>query len=147
MPNISVNKPDKEQMQARLKELAEEISSDLSALEAEQSKELLGDFVCDLFAAVTERQRREARRQKQAEGIAAAKARGVRFGRARKPAPDNFDEVRQAWKDGKLSLREAADTCGLSKGTFYGMVTRREEADSRADQEMYQVLRTGPEMM
>lgn len=130
VPHVSMDKTDKELMQARLKELAEEISSDLSSLEAAQSKELLNDFVYDLFAAVTERQRREVRRRKQAEGIAAAKARGVRFGRARKPAPDNFDEVHQAWKDGKLSLREAADTCGVSKGTFYGMVVRREEADN-----------------
>lgn len=132
MPQVYMDKPDKEQIQAWLKELAEEISSDLSSLETAQSKELLNDFVYDLFAAVTEQQRREARRQRQAEGIAAAKARGVRFGRARKPAPDNFDEVHQAWKDGKLSLREAADTCGVSKGTFYGMVVRREEADSCA---------------
>lgn len=132
MPQGFMDQPDKEQMRAWLKDLAEEISSDLSSLETAQSKELLNDFVYDLFAAVTEQQRREARRRRQAEGIAAAKARGVRFGRARKPAPDNFDEAHQAWKDGKLSLREAADTCGLSKGTFYGMVVRREEADGQA---------------
>lgn len=132
MPQVYMDTPDKEQIQAWLKDLAEEISSDLSSLETAQSKELLNDFVYDLFTAVTEQQRREARRQRQAEGIAAAKARGVRFGRARKPAPDNFDEVHQAWKDGKLSLREAADTCGVSKGTFYGMAVRREEADSCA---------------
>lgn len=132
MPQIYMDKPDKEQIQAWLKELAEEISSDLASLEAAQGRELLSGFVCDLFAAAAEQQRREARRRRQAEGIAAAKARGVRFGRARKPAPDNFDEVRQAWKDGKLSLREAADTCGVSRGTFYGMVTRREEVGGRA---------------
>ena len=129
MPYDSV-KSDKEQMQARLKELAEEISSDLSTLEIAQSKELLSDFVSDLFIAVTERQRREERRQKQAEGIAAAKAKGVRFGRTRKPVPDNFDAVQQAWRGRELSLREAADKCGLSQSTFYAMAVRKEQTES-----------------
>ena len=123
-------KPDKAQMQAKLKELAEEISSELSSLEAAQRKELLSDFVSDLFIAVAEQQRREERRQKQAEGIAAAKAKGVRFGRARKPVPDNFDEVHQAWRGRELSLREAADLCGLSQGTFYGMAVRKEQTEN-----------------
>ena len=57
------------------------------------SKELLGGFVSDLFLVVAEQRRRAERRQKQAEGIAAAKARGVRFGRPAIPCPDNFGEV------------------------------------------------------
>lgn len=129
MPYDSV-KPDKDQLRAKLKELAEEISADLSSLEAAQSKELLSDFVSELFLAVTEQQRRKERRQKQAEGIAAAKAKGVRFGRTRKPVPDNFDDVHQAWRDKTLSLREAADLCGLSQGTFYGMAVRKEQTES-----------------
>ena len=131
MPRAS-DKVDKEHLQTKLKMIAEEISSDLASLEMTESKELLSDFVSDLFVAATDRQRREERRQKQAEGIAAAKAKGVRFGRTRKPEPDNFNEARQAWRDGDLSLQKAADMCGLSRGTFYGMVVRREEAGDRA---------------
>ena len=127
MPRTAT-KTNKEQLQEKLKILALEISSDLSSLETAQSKELLSDFVSDLFLAATERQRKEERRQKQAEGIAAAKAKGVRFGRTRKPVPDNFDEVHQAWRDGEVSLQKAADMCGLSRGTFYGMAVRLEEA-------------------
>ena len=131
MPRTAT-KTNKEQLQEKLKILALEISSDLSSLETAQSKELLSDFVSDLFLAATERQRKEERRQKQAEGIAAAKAKGVRFGRTRKPVPDNFDEVHQAWRDGEVSLQKAADMCGLSRGTFYGMAVRMEEAGERA---------------
>ena len=54
MPYVSVN-PEKELLQTKLKELAEEISEDLSALEAEQGKELLSDFVSDLFLAAAKR--------------------------------------------------------------------------------------------
>ena len=58
-------------------------------------------------------------RQRQAEGIAAAKARGVRFGRPQIPMPDNFYEVCRRWKEKELSLQEAARLCGMSKTTFY----------------------------
>lgn len=133
MPRTNRNQiSDKEQMQAKLKALAEEISNDLSGLECAQSKELLSDFVSELFLAAAEQQKREERRKKQAEGIAAAKARGVRFGRTATTVPDNFDEIRRAWREGGLSLQQAADACGIAKGTFYGMVTRREQEDQTA---------------
>lgn len=129
MQNISVKQEmDKEQMQAKLKVLAAEISSDLSALEAEQSKELLSDFVSELFLAAARHKQQQERRQKQAEGIAAAKARGIRFGRTAKPVPENFDALYQAWRGGELSLQKAADACGLSRATFYSMATRREQS-------------------
>ena len=63
MPYVSVN-PEKELLQAKLKELAEEISEDLSALEAEQGKELLSDFVSDLFLAAAKRRQQQERRQR-----------------------------------------------------------------------------------
>lgn len=129
MPCVSM-RPDKEQIQEKLKALAAEISSDLSSLETAESKELLSDFVSDLFIAVTERKRREERRQKQADGIAAARAKGVRFGRTRKPVPDNFDEVHRAWRDREMSLREAADMCGLPQSTFYAMAVRKVQAEN-----------------
>ena len=119
---------DKERMQAKLRSLAQEITLDLSGLESAQSKELLSDFVSELFLAAAEQQKREERRKRQAEGIAAAKARGVRFGRTAKALPDNFDEVHQAWREGGLSLQQAADACGIARGTFYGMAVRKEQA-------------------
>ena len=116
-----------DELRGQLKALAQEIVSSLSGLDPEQSRELLGGFVSDLFLSVAEQSRKEERRQKQAEGIAAAKAKGVRFGRPGKPLPDNFDEARRAWREGELSLQQAADLCGIPKGTFYNAVVRREQ--------------------
>ena len=116
-----------EELRGQLKELAQEIVSSLSGLDPEQSRELLGGFVSDLFLSVAEQSRKEERRQKQAEGIAAAKAKGIRFGRPGKPLPDNFDEARRAWRAGELSLQQAADLCGIPRGTFYNAVVRREQ--------------------
>lgn len=116
-----------DELRGQLKELAQEIVSSLSGLDPEQSRELLGGFVSDLFLSVAEQSRKEERRQKQAEGIAAAKAKGVRFGRPGKPLPDNFDEARRAWREGELSLQQAADLCGIPRGTFYNAVVRREQ--------------------
>lgn len=116
-----------DELRGQLKELAQEIVSGLSGLDPEQSRELLGGFVSDLFLSVAEQSRKEERRQKQAEGIAAAKAKGIRFGRPGKPLPDNFDEARRAWRAGELSLQQAADLCGIPRGTFYNAVVRREQ--------------------
>lgn len=121
-----------EQLQNKLKGMAEEISADLSELDAARSKELLSDFVSDLFLAAADQRRRAERRQKQAEGIAAAKAKGVRFGREPRPVPENFDEIHQAWRDGRLSLSQAAARCGMARGTFYGAAMRREQAETHA---------------
>jgi DNA invertase Pin-like site-specific DNA recombinase len=57
--------------------------------------------------------------QRQAEGIAAAKKRGVKFGRPPIPKPDNFDEMYELWKDKKISAQVAADKCGISIWAFY----------------------------
>ncbi|MBD5169558.1 MAG: DNA recombinase [Oscillibacter sp.] len=133
MPYISVDpEANQKQLQKKLKELAEDISSELAILDEEQSKVLLSDFVSDLFLATAERKRKEERRQRQAEGIAAAKARGVRFGRTGKALPDNFDEIHHAWRGGQMNLQQAADACGMPQGTFYGIATRRERAENRA---------------
>ena len=57
-------------------------------------------------------------RQRQAEGIAAAKAKGVRFGRVPKPLPDGFHSAYQRWKRGEITGSEAARECGLPRSTF-----------------------------
>ena len=66
-------------LQIRLKCLAKEIESNISKLDSAQSKELIGDFVSELFLSLAKQSQREERRKKQASGVAAAKARGVKF--------------------------------------------------------------------
>lgn len=63
-------------------------------------------------------------RKRQAEGIQAAKRRGVRFGRARKPLPENFEECRDLYLAHKLTVRQAAELCGMAKSTFADAVKR-----------------------
>ena len=66
-------------------------------------------------------------RKRQAEGIAAAKARGVKFGRPPMPLPDNFYAVHQAWRSKKISLDQAAEACGMPVGTFYSKAVKFEK--------------------
>lgn len=96
---------------------------DMPLLDTRRGKDLMGTFLSDIvlqvLSFVAENERTNIR-QRQAEGIAAAKARGVKFGRPPRPLPDNFYEVHKAWRDKKLTLKEAAETCDLPVGTFYG---------------------------
>lgn len=106
------------ELQTQLKQLAEEIASGLSTLEASQSKELLGGFVSDLYCSLAEQERREVRSQKQTERIAAARKRGVRFGRQRLPVPEGFEDMAQLWEEGGISAGNAAAELGMSRDTF-----------------------------
>ena len=129
----TVRTDDGGQLQTELRQLAQEIAASLSDLDAASGRALVSDFVSELFFQLAEQQRREDRRQKQAQGIAAAKARGVRFGRAAKPVPDGFDQLHRAWREGRISLKKAAESCGMTRGTFYNVALRREQQeDSRA---------------
>ena len=112
----------------QMKELAAEIATRLAGVEPARSKELLSSFVTELFLAVAEEDRRADRRRRQAEGIAAAKAKGVRFGRPAPPLPEGFDSCRQAWREGRMSLRQAARACGMPASTFHDAVVRQERA-------------------
>ena len=91
-------------------------------LDTRKEKNLLGTFMSDIILAllsyVAENERVNIK-QRQAEGIAAAKARGVKFGRPEKPLPENFEEVYYAWREKRVSLRQAAQMCGLAETTFY----------------------------
>ena len=94
---------------------------DMPLLDTRQGKDLTGTLISDIvlqllsYVAQTER---EFIRQRQAEGIAAAKARGVRFGRKPLPKPDNLDNCIAEWKCGNLSIREAAKLLNVSHKTF-----------------------------
>lgn len=81
----------------------------------------MSDIVLQVLAFVAENER-ENIRQRQAKGIAAAKARGVRFGRPAKPLPENFAAVRAAWLAGEITLKEATEACNMPKSTFYDKV-------------------------
>lgn len=110
---------DDKEIQDHIQRLAQDVVSEVSKLDPAHSKELLGMFVSEMFRSVAEQERREEHRQRQAEGIATAKAKGTRFGRPARPLPENFYEIRQAWRDGKLVLQDAADACGMPQSTFY----------------------------
>lgn len=95
---------------------------DMPILDTRREKGLLGTFISDLvltlLSYVAENERTTIR-QRQAEGIAAAKARGVHFGRTPKPLPDNFYEVYQRWKMKKITIAQAARECGMPQTTFF----------------------------
>ena len=81
------------------------------------------------FLAEDERLRTRAR---QAEGIAAARARGVKFGRPHKPLPANFEDVYALWRAGAISGREGARRCDMPVSTFYRKAAQRRAADAAA---------------
>lgn len=78
---------------------------------------LIADIVLQLLSYVAQVER-ESIKQRQAEGIAAAKARGVRFGRPRKRRPGNYGATRDAFREGRLTRKEAAARCKVSEATF-----------------------------
>ena len=120
--------PAEERIEAHLRELSREIMDGLSGLEPSVRDGLLGAFVRELYYSAAAQDRSEKNHRRQADGIAAAKARGARFGRPQKPLPDNFEECCRKWRDGELTMREAASACGMSKTSFRGAVTRREQS-------------------
>ncbi len=102
---------------------------DMPLLDTRQGRDLTGRLISDIvlqllsYVAQTER---ENIRQRQLEGIAAAKAKGVHFGPAAQTLPEGFESLRRAWRDREMTLREAADACGLPKSTFYDAARRME---------------------
>ena len=104
---------------------------DMPLLDTRQTgKDLTGTFVADMvlqilsYVAQTER---ENIRQRQREGIEAAKRRGVCFGRPRREIPPEFDGVCVAWRERKLTSREAAKKLGIAQDTFLRWTREREE--------------------
>ena len=109
---------------------------DMPLLDTRQGRDLTGTLIADIvlqllsYVAQTER---ENIRQRQAEGIAAAKANGVRFGRKPRTLPNNFDELRQAWRNKEITLTTAAKLCGIPQTTFYDAAIRAETATTCAE--------------
>ena len=95
---------------------------DMPLLDTRQGKDLMGTFIADLvlqilsFVAQSER---ENIRKRQAQGIAAAKARGVPFGRPTVGTPDGFAKLVTKWEKHKLTLTELLEICNISEATFY----------------------------
>ena len=95
---------------------------DMPLLDTRQGKDLMGTFIADLvlqilsFVAQSERERIKER---QRQGIAAAKARGVRFGRPKKKLPEDFVKLVEQWKAGKITMKEMQEKFGISETTIY----------------------------
>lgn len=95
---------------------------DMPLLDTRNGKDLMGTFIADLvlqilsFVAENER---ENIRKRQEQGIAAAKKRGVRFGRPEAPIPDNFGEIVKKWENGQIKFDDAIQECNMSQATFY----------------------------
>lgn len=94
---------------------------DMPLLDTRRGKDLVGTFLADIvlqvLSFVAENERVNIR-QRQAEGFAAAKAKGVRFGRPPRPLPENFHSAYQRWKAGKITGTAAAQECGMPLSTF-----------------------------
>ena len=108
---------------------ADIVVSDLPLLDTRREKNLLGTFISDLvlgiFSYVAETERHNIK-ERQREGIAAAKARGVKFGRPAKPLPENFYEIHKQWREKKLTMEEAAAACGMPTSTFHDKAKKYE---------------------
>lgn len=98
---------------------------DIPLLDTRRGKDLMGTFLSDIvlqvLSFVAENERSNIR-QRQAEGIAAAKARGVKFGRPAIEPPDQFNIIVCAWKNKEISIDEATQICKMSASTFYRKV-------------------------
>ncbi|MCI9406466.1 MAG: recombinase family protein [Oscillospiraceae bacterium] len=109
---------------------------DMPLLDTRQGKDLMGTFIADLtlqiLSFVAQKEREDIRRR-QAQGIAAARERGVRFGRPAVPVPENFSLVVDEWERGLLPFAEALARTGLSHGTFYRRLREYRALADRSD--------------
>ena len=104
---------------------------DMPLLDTRRGKDLMGTFLSDIvlqiLSFVSENERFNIR-QRQAEGIAAAKARGVRFGRPSQPLPENFPPIYEKWRSGAITGTAAAKACGMPLSTFRYRAAQFEQA-------------------
>lgn len=116
-----------EEIQNEWRVITKEVGADICVLDmpllyTRQGKDLMGTFIADLvlqilsFVAQSER---ENIKKRQEQGIAAAKAKGVRFGRPEIPLPDNFGKLVKDWEKKRTSFEETLRLCNMSEATFY----------------------------
>ena len=95
---------------------------DMPLLDTRTGKDLMGTFISDLVLQILSfvaQNERENIKKRQAQGIAAAKARGVRFGRPEKPVPDNFGDIVNRWEKKEIKISDVVRICDMSEPTFY----------------------------
>ena len=100
---------------------------DMPILDTRQYKDLIGTFIADLVLQVLSfvaQSERENIRKRQAAGIAAAKARGVKFGRPEKVLPHNFWALVDQWRCGDIKTAEMLSICDISRSTLYGKLRK-----------------------
>lgn len=116
-----------EEIQNQWRVLTKEIGADICVidmplLDTRQGKDLMGTFIADLVLQILSfvaQNERENIRKRQLQGIAAAKAKGVRFGRPEKDIPVEFISLIREWEKKKITLAEILNMCQISESTFY----------------------------
>ena len=130
---------DYEEIQNQWRILTKEIGIDICVidmplLDTRKDKDLLGTFIADLVLQIlcfcSENERRNIKIRQQ-QGIAAAKARGVKFGRPRKPVSDDFHEMVQGWMRREVKISQIAQQCGISERTVYRRIQEQREKEGR----------------
>lgn len=95
---------------------------DMPLLDTRNGKDLMGTFIADLVLQILSfvaQNERDNIRKRQAQGIAVAKAKGIKFGRPEIALPDNFEKLVSEWEKKKISIEEVLKMCGISKSTVY----------------------------
>lgn len=117
-----------EQWRILTKDVGIDISvTDMPLLDTRKGKDLMGTFIADLVLQILSfvaQNERDNMKERQAQGIAAAKARGIRFGRPSIPLPENFGQFVALWDSKTLPKTAILKQCGMSQSTFY---RRRQE--------------------
>ncbi len=116
-----------EEIQRQWRVLTKEIGVDICVidmplLDTRNGKDLMGTFIADLVLQILSfvaQNERENIKKRQAQGIAAAKAKGVKFGRPEKDVPDNFENIIKEWEEKRLLFSEVLKICNMSEATFY----------------------------
>ena len=119
-----------EEIQNQWRILTKELGADICVidmplLDTRKGRDLMGTFIADLVLQILSfvaQNERDSIKQRQADGIAAAQAKGVRFGRPEIAAPENFAGIVARWEKRRISTDEALALCGMSKATFYRRV-------------------------
>ena len=103
---------------------------DMPLLDTRRGKDLMGTFIADLvlqlLSFISENERKTIK-ERQREGIEAAKQRGVKFGRPQKPLPENFEQLYSLWETKEISVAEIARQCDITPATFYNRAKKIRE--------------------